>query len=501
MTLSVTSFPIYFRKRIPGPFGNQPAIPAYKWYVDSVNGSDTNTGESETEAFQTIAKLLTVWQPEQSVGFARGSHWREGMNIALDGVGLYAYGTGAAPILDGSDVIDNATFSLSAGKSFTYEKTITFDSPGLNTWLNLFEDDNTLTYQTSSANVESNPGSYYVTSHTAGTATLYVHATDSSDVSTNNKIYEFNKRTDVLDFYDSANVTVDVIETRRSNNNNGSFVAGRGATASNCTWRDGTKHNAFFRQDTVVTDCQAIDAYYGSQGSSMVVVADTSPSGATVSFTRVDCTMTTYDATVSGFFWEVVVGGSYVSITFDGCECTNVTTAFSGSGALAVNVTDSPASGGARGAQINDSNPWIIDNCLWKGTNDAIVAINAANANVTVRNGSDLESSHASPLTVYGTNNGISVTVEDSTIRLSNANAVGIYLTGAGISITNNRNLFAGPGDLILGDVETGAGGDTYVGDNNHYADATPRFRWAGAFVDFATWKTNTGQDANSTAG
>lgn len=500
---------IYFRKKIKGPYGAGNDLVKYDWYVNG-NLEESGNGRSLNAGFLTLAEGIAAAGVGATIWVERlydGTPYRESL---LPDTGQKIYSSGVydhvaktwskGARISGADVIANATFAKTGGLTYVYEKSVEFDTTGVNTWIRVWEDDVSFTLVANAAACDATAGTYFISSHTASPATLYVHASDDSDVTANGKVYEFNKRTNVIEFTANAGITIQGIEALRGNNNNGSFCCGRNATVSHCKFTDGTKHNAFFKQDTTVTDCLAYDAYYAAQGSSMVVVADTNPSGAAVVFTRVDCVMPVYDATIAGFFFEVVSGGSYTSVTFTNCDCSKVTTGFSGAGANAVVVSGCTAADGLKGIQLNSAAPWTVSNCTFSGTNNTQAAINSDGATLTITN-TTLTSSHASPLILYGTNNSVTVSCTGCTFNLSNANAVGIYLTGTGINLTVNNCEFNGPGDLIMGDIQTGAGGDTYVGDNNHFDDATPRFRWAGGWVDFATWKTNTGQDTNSTAG
>jgi len=76
----------------------------YTYYVDSVNGSDSNPG-TLTEPWQTIAKVnSTTLTPGQSVGFASGGVWLEMLTPANSGapgnpITFGSYGSGALPSL------------------------------------------------------------------------------------------------------------------------------------------------------------------------------------------------------------------------------------------------------------------------------------------------------------------------------------------------------------------------------------------------------------------
>jgi hypothetical protein len=72
-------------------------------YVDSVNGSDANSGKSPSSAKQTLAAI--TWRAGLRVGLARGSVFRGMVTLSSPGCTLGAYGSGAKPVLIGSTAI------------------------------------------------------------------------------------------------------------------------------------------------------------------------------------------------------------------------------------------------------------------------------------------------------------------------------------------------------------------------------------------------------------
>jgi hypothetical protein len=76
-----------------------PPTGTFTYYVDSVNGSDSNPG-NQAAPWKTIAKVnSTTLTPGQSVGFARGGVWRELLAPGQSGttgnpITFAAYGTG-----------------------------------------------------------------------------------------------------------------------------------------------------------------------------------------------------------------------------------------------------------------------------------------------------------------------------------------------------------------------------------------------------------------------
>ncbi len=79
---------------------------SFTYYVDATIGSDSNPG-SQAAPWKTIAKVNSAnLTPGQSVGFARGSSWREALIVPSSGsagspITFGAYGTGATPVING----------------------------------------------------------------------------------------------------------------------------------------------------------------------------------------------------------------------------------------------------------------------------------------------------------------------------------------------------------------------------------------------------------------
>ncbi len=73
-------------------------------FVDSVNGSDSNSGATQLLPLQTIAGVQAKLADNLAIGFARGSSWREELVITKTGLKLGVYGSGAMPVLRGDDV-------------------------------------------------------------------------------------------------------------------------------------------------------------------------------------------------------------------------------------------------------------------------------------------------------------------------------------------------------------------------------------------------------------
>lgn len=183
------------------------------YYVDSVSGLDANNGLSSAAPFLTITKLLTVLVTGDTVLLARGSRWREALDLgAREGVTIDVYGGGALPIIDGADVIVES-WTLVSGNVYRVDVVIPESGSANRCYPGVFEDgellyeyDKTLDSLSVEANaiaaVQDREGSFllwsggsYASGWSAGaTLRYYVHPTGSGDPSSNGKVYEHRKR-------------------------------------------------------------------------------------------------------------------------------------------------------------------------------------------------------------------------------------------------------------------------------------------------------------------
>ena len=92
-------------------FVTTPTIWAAIYYIDATEGNDFNNGTSEATPWKTIAQVNSnSFSPGDSILFKRGETWRETLVCPSSGstdsvITFGAYGTGAAPIISGSDLI------------------------------------------------------------------------------------------------------------------------------------------------------------------------------------------------------------------------------------------------------------------------------------------------------------------------------------------------------------------------------------------------------------
>ena len=88
------------------------------FYVDSLAGNDGNPGTSSSTPWRTIAKVnATRFTAGDHILFKRGGTWRELLQPSSSGeagnpIVIDAYGTGAAPIVSGADLVPQSAWTL-----------------------------------------------------------------------------------------------------------------------------------------------------------------------------------------------------------------------------------------------------------------------------------------------------------------------------------------------------------------------------------------------------
>ena len=220
------------------------------WFVDSVYGNDANDGRSKRTAFATLNKLRqSPLTSGETTYLARGSFWRESLVGLPAGSEVRTYGSGPRPIIDGSDVAPNQAFRKTDGFTNVYEIAWTHDFTidGGKTAHRVWENDNRLRRVLDLASCDATPGSFYAEPPTAGGPdTVYVHASDSSDISSNGQVYELTRRLWAVQLYTHReHAFVYGLHTRRNAHADGSLVVD--GLISDCLAEDGRVHNIFIR--------------------------------------------------------------------------------------------------------------------------------------------------------------------------------------------------------------------------------------------------------------
>jgi hypothetical protein len=327
-----------------------PVLTAY--YVDSVRGSDSNSGRSASRPFANLTALPTVTNGMR-IFLARGSSWRGEItiNVGVSNVQIADYGYGALPIIDCSVILASGSWSKTAGKTNIYQQTITPEVlANGKTWITVFQDgafmtriDNdpsTGTLADDLTALDAAPGRYVVTSDITGTPTLYINATGSGDPASNGKVYEYSKYKSGVFGDGATDCTVIGIEVKKPLHNNGGIVLGKRGRIQACVFSYGNKHNSYAGESSQVIDCASSNLYYGGQALTHFVIYEDAPNGGTASFVRCTCANATYDASTGGFIVHQGGAGLYRLITFDTCSMSNMNEGIQPNYGTTVNISN-----------------------------------------------------------------------------------------------------------------------------------------------------------------
>jgi len=337
----------------------------FKYYLDSVNGNDLDSGLSPSQAKKTIAALPEIVSGDK-IGIAKGSYFREELNLHnINDLTIGSYGFGAKPIIDCADQCVSANFVKDGGYTNVYQYIHAHQVESL-FYLSMWENGLRLKYVTSLALVDSTPGSYYVpTSSGAGNITFYVHTSDSSSPITNTKIYDASTRNWGLVV--NNNCTVFGLHTKRNAHPNGSTEIHENGTVYDCVFEDGAKHNFFINYGTV-TDCFAWKADEPSRVQyAMFVGYSVDGRGKSVVWER--CTARGSNTTDGGSAFTNHTSGNsmpFDSVSFIDCSVTFIGQAFGANNTIVMNATRCFASVIGKGF-VPESTTANIVNCRIDG--------------------------------------------------------------------------------------------------------------------------------------
>lgn len=468
----------------------------FDWYVDSVHGSDSNNGKSRSQAFQTIARLESVFQAGQSVGLGRGSHWREELNLPGAGCTVAAYGSGERPILDGSNLIPAGSWTKTAGRANAYQVNVTPEWYGSGKdWLNVFEDDWYLQRAADLAACDSTPGSYYP-SGSSGAITLYIHATGSTNPNTNGRTYEYTHRKYGLDAYSYANCRITGIHTMKSLHNDGSLRGGIHSTLVDCKASLGSLHNIYVRTGSKLVGCVAQDGYAGATNLTLFVGNDNSPNNEGLTFVNCQAISSSFDAHAVGFYCHRNVSGSFGVVVYQGCSAVNCNNGFHADHVSQVNVSNVTLTACNYGFRIG-AYSWNIAGARVSGACSRVLDVLGAGA--IVAEGLDVDIDANNSLFIY-VPAAASVVVSDSNFRAASGAGLNriFYSSHAGASFQVSGCAF---GDTGIANYYYLPAVASLVSDYNCFDAESKNFNYNGATYSTVTlWKA-AGYDTNSVVG
>jgi len=468
-----------------------------KWYVDSVNGDDSNSGKLPSASYATIAKLL-----EQSIvagdviSLAKGSEWRESLVGLPSRVTVLTYGSGARPHFNCRDVISADSWSKTGGRTNVYEATLTAEWTASKSWARAWEDTSHLTRVADIATCDSTPGSYVPDNDTASPYTLYVHTTNSDDPATNGSVYEHSARD--FGFRVAAGSVFKGLKASANRNNNGSItVAGR---LYDSVAAEGQFHNVFVSGGAYLEDVTADGAYRPDLSHSMFVINQNDGAGEDVTLVNCVAQQDSYASLCSGFTGHYNSGGSaFGTITYTGCSAELMPHGFSFSAGHAANIVYTNCTTANVQFPFDPNNDCTMTGCTFSediGINVRGVTVDSAAYTITIDD-LTVNVGHVSGGAV-SIISASTVTVRNSTINIDGAGGVriGIYCTNATASITVDNVRFCG---TMAKAYNFTNGPASLASDNNNFRTAGIDFTIDGvSYATLALYQAGEGQDANS---
>lgn len=470
-----------------------PNISAY--YCDSVNGNDSNAGTFNAP-FLTIAHMASVdaGANKNRWRLMTGSSWKEQLTVPRAGMTIDAYGPGAPPLLDCSDVISPGAWTKTTGLTSVYQATLTVPSnvPSNADWYSSVWENNTrYTIAHSTASVDATASSYYPVSVNSTTITLYIHVSDGSNPATNGFTLEYAARMAGIMAQNVNNVTLIGLRTRRNINANGSIIVGKDCLILNCICEEGNKHNCFFDSGTRLIGVQCKGSYYEDLGSSMFVGFGTADSMR--GFDLINCSavnMGLSDTSLPSFYvHSSVLGQTFKYVNFQNCSGL---IAFSA--CLQAIVHGCTSTGGIAGydaasLQISNSSITFSGNDQYGiSAPNTACAVVISGSTVTGPSKSGSPGTTCLHLAVAGS----SLVANGSTFQTATN-----LLSAVGAAIISVQNCIV---DVFHYGYTDSTGTPTFSVDHNTY-NGFNSTEWAilnGVGTTYAQWKA-TGQDAHST--
>ena len=476
-------------------------------WVDSVNGSDSNSGLSRNVPKQTIAAAQALMSASRKrIGLAKGSHWREMLTISMADAVVGSYGgSGARPILNAKDIIVNADLAKTAARTNVYETaTINFIMGGVAAaWVNVFENGLFLRFVSDVATVDSTPGSYTVLSMTTGggvpaSAKIYIHATSSENPISNGKTYEFSNRRAGL-YATGARTRITGIEARGASSNSGAFVLDSGDAGGflvdDCLARDCNDHALFCTSGSRIRNSTFINGYWGTAGPNLVVFYE--------------------NVGVGGDFWSenniyqqdkaVPGAGVMTAILSHTGSGNNGTIHSSGDWFIGKNSAQISGFFVQNAALLDIANAYASEIYQFVNvytnvriTDTQTVSAVSSNTQIQVQvndvtltlNGLKISTKNDAHQITSGNKTGVVINCEDSIFYKDtpNASALDVFHSTVAVSPTFDRNTF-GKAITFTFPYNFGGTGAVFAGDNNHYPSIN---RWAfngSTYTSLATWK------------
>jgi hypothetical protein len=466
------------------------------WYIDSVSGDDGNAG-TQAAPFATISKALEQTLSQGDViWLKRGSVWREALTLPT-GVSAIAYGTGERPILACDDAAANVDFSATAGQENVYQISWVLDLPppySGGCFHGVWEDDTRLAMVGSLALCQSTPGSYFSQYPMVDqTSTIYVHASDSSNVTTNGKLYEIGSRGQGV--VGGARSSIIGIHTRR-NVSPWSLVSY--FYARDCLAEDGGYHNAWvtgWAEDVAAWKCLPSTGY-GDRTMFISQFAPIDDVDNTTGVVYVRCTAVALAGEAPiGFYAHNDGVNKFPRILYDSCEASGCSpVAFGGSDVTRCVNLNCVVDGSAIVFGTVCEVKYIVGGFVDGATPTRTSQLTSGEAALVVRGFRGLMSGNAASGFVCASE---SVDVQESSFAQVDADGATywllVYSPNAG-SLSFIRNVVSG---FTSGFLNIGA--STIVeSEANVLFNSARVIRGAATYNTLPEWKAGSGQDTES---
>jgi hypothetical protein len=386
-----------------------------KFFVDSVNGNDSNNGLTPATAFRSLSKVATAANGT-TIYLARESYWREELIFDNNSnMSFIAYGSGAKPVIDGSDIAPTGLFTADTTHTNTFRinwNLATNYPPNSPMRISVWENDIRMKRVFSADDCNTTPGSFHVVGQESGSgnmsslsnSTTYQIYVRPFSGGVAGKVYDITKRLVCLS--GGNNALVDGIHGKKAGINDGSIRVFYDSNVKNCVAEHGTKHN-FYIQSGATSNCVA----YKSGDPDCIPFIAFTPTRTGVDFTYDDCIAfrdlsdPTYSNDTSGGWGSHGIGGSTIVRRIDirNCEAYNF-----------------------RGGIGSEAQTFVADNCYVERCGSGIQPSAPISTNI-----SDCEVKDCAV--------GVAIDYSQGTIDISNSKFYG-YLYGVFNGFTNRVN-------------------------------------------------------------
>ncbi len=466
--------------------GGQTIVSAYDYYCDSRRGSDANDGLTPATAKRTIAAVqaLAGGVNGARIGLARGSSWREQLSLTGNDqeVGSYGLVSDARPSLRADDPLVPGLWTLSSGKTYTYQQSIVLPSASGKQWVNAWENGSQLTFVADVTAVEATAGSYTVSTQTnsggtvsSSTQTIYVHPAANDDPRTNGKLYEYSKRLYGLTST-GQRATIHGIETRRNSHHDGSFVLyGFDNFVFDCAALSGAKHNMFVTSGTV-SSCLIQEQYYGTTSADLLVFYGTGVTGKSAMCQYSTLSRSTYNAAanVNAVYSHTDGATNYDTLNVVGCAITNVTNGMNGTtgGPANVNFVGNVLVGTVNAVAYSPTGALTVKNnrITTSATNAGLVNLQTAFTSADISGNQVWTYDPFSIISITPPSGSPTINITNNILYVGNQSAgapsTPVYVTRGNLTMTGNVFDSAGNWSGRVLDISV----TSLVADNNIYA-------------------------------